>query len=451
MGYGAGELARSGMASHRRRGAPRRPREVVGRGTAGARHQHADGRGHPGRDRAADRADRRRGLGGGGRGGPSGYPSRRRRGGPRLTAPAPPSRDGPGTRGWCPRGRGSYRGRDGGRGSAGRRPAADGRPARVEDRPARGGSTRQSGPRRHETPEMRVLVTGATGMLGRATTTTLMSRGDEVTVLQRGRSGLDCREVRGDLADATAVRRAVLGQDAVVHLAAKVDVTGPWHEYASANIEGTRNVVAASRSEGVGRLVHVSSPSVAHSGRALMGVGADRADPARARGHYARSKATAELEALAADSGSLAVLAVRPHLVWGPGDTQLVGRIVARARAGRLPILGPGAALIDTTYVDNAVDALVAALHADDSACGAAYVVTNGEPRPVVELLAAICTASGVPVPRRHVPAAVARAAGGLLDAAWARLPLPGEPPLTRFTAEQLSTAHWFDQRRTRE
>jgi nucleoside-diphosphate-sugar epimerase len=260
--------------------------------------------------------------------------------------------------------------------------------------------------------------------------------------------------VRGDLADATAVRRAVRGQDAVVHLAAKVDVTGPWHEYVSANIDGTRNVVAACRSEDVGRLVHVSSPSVAHSGRALMGVGADQADPARARGHYARSKAAAELEALAADSGSLGVLAVRPHLVWGPGDTQLVGRIVARARAGRLPILGRGAALIDTTYVDNASAALVAALDVcgpgDGQAHGEALVVSNGEPRPVIEILERLCQAAGAPGPHRRVPYPVAWLAGVAVEGAWAVSRRRDTPPLTRFLAEQLATAHWFDQRRTR-
>ena len=137
--------------------------------------------------------------------------------------------------------------------------------------------------------------------------------------------------------------------------------------------------------------------------------------------------------------------------MWGPGDTQLVGRVVDRARSGRLPVLGQGAALIDTTYVDNAVDALIAALHADPAAYGEAYVVTNGEPRPVLELLVGICDACGVPTPRWRVPAALARGAGSVLDAAWRTLPLPGEPPLTRFVAEQLSTAHWFDQRRTRD
>lgn len=298
---------------------------------------------------------------------------------------------------------------------------------------------------------MRVLVTGASGMLGRATATALQARGDEVTVLQRRPAGLPTREVLGDVADPAAVAQATAGQDAVVHLAAKVDVTGPWAEYLRANVEGTRTLVAACREAGVGRLVHVSSPSVAHGGSALVGVGAGAADPAHARGHYARSKAMAEREALAADSADLAVLAVRPHLVWGPGDTQLVARIVERARAGRLPVIGSGAALIDTTYVDNAAAALVAAVDACGPVHGEALVVSNGEPRPVAEVLARLCAAAGVPAPRRRVPFPVAWAAGAVVDGVWAATGRRDTPPLTRFLAEQLATAHWFDQRRTRE
>ena len=214
----------------------------------------------------------------------------------------------------------------------------------------------------------------------------------------------------GDVADPAVVEQAARGQDAVLHLAAKVDVTGPWAQYASANIEGTRNVVRACRAAGVGRLVHVSSPSVAHAGTALSGVGAGPADPARARGRYSRSKAVAESAALAADSSSLAVLAIRPHLVWGPGDPQLVDRIVERARAGRLPVIGSGAALIDTTYVDNAAAALIAAVDACGPVHGEALVVSNGEPRPVAEVLARLCRAAGVPGPRR--PGAVRRGLG---------------------------------------
>jgi nucleoside-diphosphate-sugar epimerase len=296
---------------------------------------------------------------------------------------------------------------------------------------------------------MRVLVTGASGMLGRATATALVERGDEVTVLQRRPAGLPGREVLGDVADPAVVARAVDGQDAVLHLAAKVDVTGRWAEYVRANIEGTRTVVDACRRAGVGRLVHVSSPSVAHGGAALVGVGAGPADPARARGHYARSKAVAEQAALAADSAALPVLVVRPHLVWGPGDTQLVERIVERARAGRLPVIGSGAALIDTTYVDNAADALVAAV--DAPAHGEALVVSNGEPRPVAEVIGRLCRAAGVPGPRRRVPFPVAWAAGVAVEGIWTATQRRDTPPLTRFLAEQLATAHWFDQRRTRE
>jgi len=306
---------------------------------------------------------------------------------------------------------------------------------------------------------VKVLVTGASSLLGGGVARALAARGDAVTVLQRRPAGLGLREVLADVADADAVRGAVTGQEAVVHLAAKVDVTavGSDEAHVRTNVGGTQAVVDACRETGVFRLVYVSSPSVAHAGASLVGVGAEPADPKRARGPYARTKARAEQIALTADTQGLAVVAVRPHLVWGPGDQQLVGQVLERARAGRLPVVGSGAALIDTTYVTNAVDALVAALDRCEHAHGQALVVSNGEPRPVAEVLGAICTAGGVALPRLRLPTSAALAAGTLVQSAWAlhaRLrpgaPLP-EPPLTHLLAEQLSTAHWFDQRHTRE
>ncbi len=299
---------------------------------------------------------------------------------------------------------------------------------------------------------MKVLVTGASGLLGGRTALALAERGDTVTVLQRRPAGLGLPEILADVADAPAVREAVSGHEAVLHLAAKVNVTGPWRDYERANVVGTQSVVDACRAAGVQRLVQVSSPSVAHGGSSLVGAPAGPADPARARGPYARSKALAEQIALAADSPDLAVLAVRPHLVWGPGDTQLVGRIVARARSGRLPLIGTGAVLVDSTYLTNAVEALVAAVDRAPTAHGQALVVTNGEPVPIAELLGGICRAAGVPAPQRQVPVALAKAAGAVAEALWSlrRSADEQDPPLTRFVAEQLSTAHWFDQRLTR-
>lgn len=300
---------------------------------------------------------------------------------------------------------------------------------------------------------MRVLVTGASGFLGQATAAAVRAAGHEVRTFQRRPSGVEgVSDVLGSMTDPAAVARAVDGIEAVVHLAAKVSLAGDPDDFVRVNVDGTRTLLDAARGAGVERFVFVSSPSVAHTGSSLVGADAGPAEPARARGDYARTKAAAELLALAADAPGFAVVAVRPHLVWGPGDTQLVGRIVDRARTGRLPLLDSGAALIDTLYVDNAASAMVAALDhaADDGVHGTAYVVTNGEPRPVGDLLAGICTASGVPAPRVHVPARVARFAGSLVEAVWRVRPGEDEPPMTRFLAEQLSTAHWFDQRRTR-
>jgi len=298
---------------------------------------------------------------------------------------------------------------------------------------------------------MRVLVTGASGMLGGAVARSLAQRGDDVVLMQRRPSRLDLPERLVDLRDRDAVQSALRGMDGVIHLAAKVNVVGPWADYVAVNVDGTRTLLEAARDAGVGRFVQVSSPSVAHAGRSLVAAPAGPADPASARGSYSRSKAMAEQLALAAHGPGFAVIAVRPHLVWGPGDTQLVARIVERGRTRRLALVGRGTSLIDTTYVDNAADALVAALDEAESAGGTAYVVSNGEPRPIAEILTAICTAAGVPGPRFTVPFPLAWAAGAAVESIWSWRGRETDPPITRFLAEQLATAHWFDQRHTRQ
>ncbi|MFD6179229.1 MULTISPECIES: NAD-dependent epimerase/dehydratase family protein [unclassified Isoptericola] len=309
---------------------------------------------------------------------------------------------------------------------------------------------------------MTVLVTGASGLLGGAVARALVARGDDVRTLQRRPSGVEgAADVLGTVTDPDVVARAVDGVGAVVHLAAKVSLAGDPAEFRAVNVDGARTLLDAAERAGVARFVQVSSPSVAHLGTSLVGAPATPADPERARGEYARTKAAAEVLALGRDGGGAGrgssaprVVAVRPHIVWGPGDTQLVERVVDRARRGRLPLLGHGAALIDTLYVDNAADGILAALDrlddAPDVVGGRAYVLTNGEPRTVADLLAGICRAAGVTPPAWRVPAGLARSAGGLVEALWRVRPGADEPPMTRFLAEQLSTAHWFDQRATR-
>ena len=304
---------------------------------------------------------------------------------------------------------------------------------------------------------MKVLITGGSSLMGVGVTESLLRRGDEVAVFQRS-SGASVpagvEQILGDVRDADAVHRAVAGCEAVIHLAAKVGVVGSLRDYESINVDGTRNVVEAIRRHGVRRFVHVSSPSVAHGGESIVGGGADRAILDHGTAWYPATKAIGEGLALAAASDACGVVAIRPHLVWGPGDTQLVGRIVQRARAGRLALVGGGRALVDTTYVDNAVSSLVAALDAvaPGAPCsGRPYVIANGEPRPIREILEGICAAAKAPFAPRDVPLPAARVLGSIIERVWPLLGRDDEPPLTRFLAEQLGTAHWFDPRPARD
>ncbi len=299
---------------------------------------------------------------------------------------------------------------------------------------------------------MKALVTGGGGFLGGAVVRALLVRGDDVASLARGDypelARLGVRLVRGDLADPAAVRRAVEGCDMVFHVAAKAGISGPAAEYRRTNVDGTRNVIAACRAAGVGRLVHTSTPSVVHGGGSLAGADESLPYARHFTSPYPATKAAAERVVLAANDASLATVALRPHLVWGPGDTQLVPRILDRARRGRLRFVGDGRALIDSTYVENAAAAhlLAADRLAVGSRCaGRAYFISQGEPRPVMELVNAILRAGGLAPVTATVPVPVAVAAGAAAELWWRLLRRPGEPPMTRFLARQLGTAHWFD------
>ncbi|MBM7050924.1 NAD(P)-dependent oxidoreductase [Rothia sp. ZJ1223] len=307
----------------------------------------------------------------------------------------------------------------------------------------------------------RVLVTGASGMLGREVALKLLREGFEVRVFQRSDAGLAAllpksvrerlSQVRGSVSDFHAVDQAMADVDGVIHIAAKVSVSGQWDQYLEANVIGTRTLLETAKNHGVEKFVYISSPSVAHAGSSLVGEGNTPADPDHARGNYARSKAYAEKLALEADADDFRVGVLRPHLIWGPGDTQLVERLIERSAAGRLPLLSGGTALIDTLYIDNAVDAVLAAYQRLEHIHGQPLVVTNGQPRTVAEILAGFTHAAGVPAPQRSVPAKAAYAAGWVIEKVWEVKPGEDEPPMTAFLAEQLSTAHWFDQRTTRE
>jgi len=297
---------------------------------------------------------------------------------------------------------------------------------------------------------MKIVITGGRGLLGSTIVRQLLSRGHDCVVVQRTPSEiLGAHEILQDLTDSECNYSWLAGADAVIHLAAKVGIVGTQEQFYAANVGATSRLLTAVREQGVPRFVFASSPSVAHVGSSLMGVGASIAKPDQVRGWYSKTKAIAELEVLAANSAELSTIALRPHLVWGPGDTQLIGRIVQRAQARRLFLIGGGFSLIDTTYVTNAAEAFVLAAESPQAGSGTALMVSNGEPRMVRELLERICMAAGVAPPTRSVSFHAALAAGYCVEKAW--VSRESEPPLTSFLVEQLGTAHWFDISQTRE
>jgi 2-alkyl-3-oxoalkanoate reductase len=301
---------------------------------------------------------------------------------------------------------------------------------------------------------MNLLVTGGGGFLGQALCRGLIERGHAVTSFNRGHypelDAIGVRQVRGDLADRDAVLASAQGMDAIFHNAAKAGAWGSYDSYHAANVFGTHNVIEACRAHGIGRLVYTSTPSVTH--RATHPVEGGTADTVPYgegfKAPYAETKTIAEKAVLAANGARLATVALRPRLIWGPGDQQLLPRLVERARAGRLRFVGDGDNRIDTTYIDNAAQAHFDAFDhlAPGAACaGKAYFISNGEPKPVREIVNALLAAAGAPRVEKTLPFGVAYAIGGACEVLWPLLRLRGEPPLTRFLAEQLSTTHWYD------
>lgn len=300
-------------------------------------------------------------------------------------------------------------------------------------------------------PNGPVLVTGATGFLGSHLLARLSATGRPVTIVSRTpRPSLAAKGIRvvvGALHESEVCAEAVRGTETVFHVAARVGVWGRTEDFFRDNVLATRALLAAARSAGVARFVHTSTPSVVYHGRDLAGADESLPLTAACPSPYPLTKALAEAEALAAQARDFQVCALRPHLIWGVGDPHLVPRILARAAAGRLHVVGSGQNRVDMVHVENATDAHLQAecALARGSAGGRAYFITNDEPvnlwRWIDELLSAL---GRPPLPARRVPLPLASALGAACEAAWTLFALGGEPPMTRFIAAELAKDHWF-------
>jgi nucleoside-diphosphate-sugar epimerase len=299
---------------------------------------------------------------------------------------------------------------------------------------------------------MKVLVTGGGGFVGGAVSRLLAQSGHEVRSYSRGAhpelaaEGIDV--FSADIGDFDAIRAACRGFDAVIHCAAKVGLWGPYADFYQVNVTGTANVIKACQEVGVPRLVFTSSPSVVLAGRDAEGIDESAPYARTFESHYCHTKAIAEEMVLASNTASLGTLALRPHLVWGPGEDQLVSRILAKASSGELRRIGAFNKLVDTTFIDDAAEAhrlAVERLAPGAAVAGKAYFISGGDPRPVWDIVNAILAAAGRPPVTRVVKPAVAWAAAWALEAFHSLAKRDEEPEITRFLVRQLTTAHWFN------
>ncbi len=298
--------------------------------------------------------------------------------------------------------------------------------------------------------EKRVLVTGGGGFLGGAIVRFLLADGISVRSFSRGQyaelEALGVEQVQGDLTDAQAVRRACRDVEAVFHVAARAGVWGKYASFYGPNVIGTENIIQACREAGVRRLIYTSSPSVVFGGGDMKGVDESVPYPAAYHAAYPHTKALAEHKVLTAAKEGLAAVALRPHLIWGPGDNHLVPRILSRAH--RLRRVGDGTNRVDTIYVDNAAWAHVLAekqLRRHPELSGRVYFISQDDPIPLWEMVDRILAAGGKPAITRSISPGMALLAGTVCEAVFKVLRLSSEPPMTRFVARELATSHWFD------
>ncbi len=298
---------------------------------------------------------------------------------------------------------------------------------------------------------MKALVTGGGGFLGQYVVEQLLADGADVRVLCRGHYAaldeLGVETARGDLQDAAFVASACEGIDAVFHVAAVPGIWGSWEMFHGINTGGTHNLIDGCRKHGVRKLVFTSSPSVVFDGGDHVDADESLPYPQTWLSHYPHTKALAEQAVLAANDDQLATCALRPHLIWGPRDTQLVPRLIRRAKSGRLRLVGDGTNLISMAYVENVAAAhlqAAKALEPGSSVAGQAYFINEPEPMNCGEWINTLLSRAGLPPVTKRISAKAAYRIGAVFEGLYSLLRISSEPPMTRFLASQLAASHTY-------
>jgi nucleoside-diphosphate-sugar epimerase len=271
-----------------------------------------------------------------------------------------------------------------------------------------------------------IAVTGATGFVGSHVAAALVARGHEVIGFNRRSWDL----ASGPLADPPPV-------DGVVHCAARVADAGPAAAFEAVNVSGTAAVLGAFPA--ARRFVYVSTASVYDPARPTRYIGEDAPYGSAYLNHYARTKGLAE-QLIRRDGRSSIIL--RPHAVYGPGDTTLLPRLLAVRRFGRLVAIGDGRNEVSVTHIDNLVQTIVLALEGpvDDGV----FNVADAVAAPLDTLLRTLLSRLGLPPRILYIPRALAWRLAPVLER------VQRTPQMTRYVVRQLADEYTLDISRAR-
>ena len=306
----------------------------------------------------------------------------------------------------------------------------------------------------------RALVTGGGGFVGSYIVRQLLDRGIECLVLGRNfypeleEQGATC--LIGDICNASFVNESFRAVDTVFHVAALAGIWGKWEDYFHINVQGTENVIHGCLKNKVRNLIYTSTPSVVFNGRDIINGDEQLPYADKFLCHYAKSKVMAEKLVLNSNSlnGKLKTCAIRPHLIWGPGDPHLIPRLLERGRQGQLKKVGNCTNLVDISYVENVAEAhILAALNLDDegTAAGKAYFISQGEPVNLWHWIDELFERKQIPPIRSRVPFCLAYTVGAVLEGLHHVFAPGKEPRMTRFVAEQLAKSHCFSIARAKK
>lgn len=304
---------------------------------------------------------------------------------------------------------------------------------------------------------MRALVTGGGGFLGGGIARALHENNHDVSIVGRRKYShlpKDIKSFQGDIRDFDFLRKTFSGVDTVFHTAAFPGIWGRAEDFYSINVDGTHNVIKACLLGGVQKLIFTSSPSVIYGDTSLKGVDETTPYPENYLCEYPRTKAIAEKLVIEANGVDLATVAIRPHLIWGPGDPHLVPRILAKADKGRLMRVGQGKNKVDIIYIDNAVSAHLKACDAlgvGKPPAGKVYFVSDGKPVKLWSWINDLLKKTGRPPVSRSISYKTALKLGHLLEGLYGFCRIKKEPPMTRFMASQLATSHYFNISRAKK